>query len=162
VWYFTPYYSVLRATTEAIMPYLAVAVALLAVMTALTVRAKFWKLAALGGAAVIIVGFFTLEAKVWGVVLMGVAVLVLAALPWLDRSPVKSIRYKGPIFKTMLALFIVSFLVLGYLGTLPPTPGRTLVAQIFTFVYFAFFFLMPWYSAVDSWKPVPERIEKHA
>jgi ubiquinol-cytochrome c reductase cytochrome b subunit len=158
VWYFTPFYSILRATTEAVIPILAVAVVVLAVMTVLTIRSKTWKMIVLGGAAVAILGLFTLDAKLWGVVLMGVSVLAFAALPWLDRSPVKSIRYKGPIFKTMLALFILSFLVLGYLGILPPTPGRTLVAQVFMFVYFAFFFLMPWYSAMDSWKPVPERV----
>jgi ubiquinol-cytochrome c reductase cytochrome b subunit len=104
------------------------------------------------------VGFFALEAKVWGVVLMGVSVLIFFALPWLDKSPVKSIRYKGPIFKTMLALFVVSFIVLGYLGILPPTPIGTIVSQVFMFVYFGFFLLMPWYSAIDSHKPEPKRV----
>ena len=158
VWYFTPFYSILRATTESMMPWLAAFVALVAVLTALSVRSRVAKLAALGIAAVLIVGFFTLDAKVWGVVLMGVSVLVFLALPWLDKSPVRSIRYKGPIFKVMLTLFVIAFVVLGYLGIQPPTPGGTLVSQIFLFVYFAFFLLMPWYTAIDSHKPEPKRV----
>jgi ubiquinol-cytochrome c reductase cytochrome b subunit len=93
-----------------------------------------------------------------GVVVMFAAILVLFFLPWLDRSPVKSVRYKGPIFKIALAVFAVSFVVLGYLGLLAATPLRTLAAQIFTALYFAFFLLMPWYSKIDKTKPVPERV----
>jgi ubiquinol-cytochrome c reductase cytochrome b subunit len=158
VWYFTPYYSILRATTESVMPWLAAFVALVALLTAISVRRKWARLLALGIGAVLVVGFFALEAKVWGVVLMGVSVLIFFALPWLDKSPVKSIRYKGPIFKTMLALFVISFIVLGYLGILPPTPIGTIVSQVFMFVYFGFFLLMPWYSAIDSHKPEPKRV----
>ena len=79
-------------------------------------------------------------------------------LPWLDQSPVKSIRYKGPMTKAALALFVISFFVLGYLGTLSVTEGRTLTAQFFTLVYFAFFLLMPWYTRLDRTFPEPERV----
>ena len=107
------------------------------------------------GSTVVMVPF---EAKVWGVALMGVATLIFFLLPWLDRSPVKSIRYKGPLTKWALGLFVLTFLVLGYLGTLTVTEGRTLLAQIFTLLYFAFFLLMPWYTALDKTLPEPERV----
>ncbi|CAG0955760.1 ubiquinol-cytochrome c reductase cytochrome b subunit [Burkholderiales bacterium] len=116
VWYFTPYYAMLRAVPS----------------------------------------YF--ETQVWGVLVMGAAVLIFFALPWLDKSPVKSIRYRGPIYKSFLAAFVVSFLVLGYLGVLPPTPLRTALAQFLTVVYFAFFLAMPWYSRIDKCKPEPERV----
>ncbi|MBL8437770.1 MAG: cytochrome bc complex cytochrome b subunit [Zoogloeaceae bacterium] len=119
VWYFTPFYSVLRAVTYPL---------------------------------------FGIDAKFWGVVAMGAAVVIIAFLPWLDRSPVKSIRYKGPLFKAILAVFVVAFVILGYLGVLPPTPGRTLVSQICSVIYFGFFLLMPWYSKMDQCKPEPERV----
>ncbi len=119
VWYFTPFYSVLRAVTYPL---------------------------------------FGLDAKFWGVVAMGASVVIIAFLPWLDRSPVKSMRYKGPIFKAAVVIFVVCFFILGYLGVLPPTPGRTLVSQICSVLYFAFFLLMPWYSKLDKCKPEPERV----
>ena len=103
-------------------------------------------------------------AKFWGVVAMGAGVVILAFLPWLDRSPVKSIRYRGPIFKTLLVFFVFSFLILGFLGTKPPEyaffgviPGAP-VAQLMTLYYFLFFLTMPWWSKVDKCKPVPERV----
>ncbi|MBK8959186.1 MAG: cytochrome bc complex cytochrome b subunit [Proteobacteria bacterium] len=119
VWYFTPFYSILRANTYP---------------------------------------FFGVDAKLWGVIFMGLGTMVFFLLPWLDRSPVKSIRYRGGIYKSALAIFVVAFVVLGYLGILPPTPGRTLTAQIFTVVYFLFFALMPLYTKWDKTKPVPERV----
>lgn len=119
VWYFTPFYSILRANTF---------------------------------------NFFWVPAKLWGVIFMGLGTMILFLLPWLDRSPVKSIRYRGPIYKSALTLFVVSFLILGYLGMLPPTDGRTLVAQICTVIYFLFFILMPFYTKWDKTKPVPERV----
>jgi ubiquinol-cytochrome c reductase cytochrome b subunit len=130
VWYFTPYYAMLRAVPS----------------------------------------FFATQ--VWGVIVMGVAVLIFFLLPWLDKGAVKSIRYRGGLYKTWLALFVVSFLVLGYLGTVPvtvwgqfaeklPIVGgqdiATWVARLFTIVYFLFFVLMPWYTARDKTKPVPAR-----
>jgi ubiquinol-cytochrome c reductase cytochrome b subunit len=95
---------------------------------------------------------------VWGVIAMGAAVVILFFLPWLDRSPVKSIRYRGPIYKIALALFVVDFFMLGVLGTLPADPLPTLLAQIGTAYYLAFFFLMPIYTKMDKCKPVPERV----
>jgi ubiquinol-cytochrome c reductase cytochrome b subunit len=67
-------------------------------------------------------------------------------------------RYKGPVFKGAVAIFVVCFVILGYLGVLPPTPGRTLVSQICSVLYFAFFLAMPWYSKLDKCKPEPERV----
>lgn len=96
--------------------------------------------------------------KLMGVVAMFGSIAVLFFLPWLDKSPVKSIRYKGPLYKIALALFVISFCVLGYLGMKQPTPTRTLVAQICSVVYFAFFFLMPIYTSIDKTKPEPERV----
>ena len=119
VWYFTPYYSMLRAAT---------------------------------------VDFLGISAKLWGIILMGGSVAIFCLLPWLDRSPVKSIRYKGPYFKFALTLFVISVFVLGWLGTKTPTPLFTTLAQIFTVVYFAFFLLMPWYSKIDKTKPEPTRV----
>jgi ubiquinol-cytochrome c reductase cytochrome b subunit len=93
-----------------------------------------------------------------GVIVMGAAIVVLFFLPWLDRSPVKSIRYRGPINKLALAILVVSFAVLAYLGMQPPSPVRTLIARVATALYFAYFFLMPWYTKIDKTKPVPERV----
>ena len=93
-----------------------------------------------------------------GVIVMGGAIAILFVLPWLDRSPVKSIRYKGMASKIMLVVFCVSFVILGYLGVVASTPGRTIVAQVCTALYFAYFFLMPFYTKMESTKPVPERV----
>ena len=109
-------------------------------------------------AIVLLLGLLTLDAKVWGVVLMGASVMIFFFMPWLDRSPVRSIRYKGPITKTALTLFVIVFFALGYLGTESVTEGRTLAAQVGTAVYFLFFFLMPWYSKMDKSLPEPERV----
>ena len=125
VWYFTPFYSLLRAMV--------------------------WPL-------------FGLDAKFWGVVAMGAGVVILGFLPWLDRSPVKSIRYRGPIFKTLLTIFVIAFGILGFLGTQPPSyaffgviPGAP-VAQLFSLFYFMFFLTMPWWSKIDKYTPEPDRI----
>lgn len=96
--------------------------------------------------------------KLLGVVAMGAAIAILFVLPWLDRCPVKSIRYRGWTFKLALGLFTLSFLVLGYLGSQVPTPGKTLLAQLCAVIYFAFFILMPFYTAKEKTKPVPERV----
>ena len=93
-----------------------------------------------------------------GVVAMGMSIVLLFFLPWLDRSKVKSIRYRGPIYKVALALFIVAFVGLGYLGLLPATPIATLIAQVLSVIYFLFFLLMPWYTSIDKTKPEPERV----
>ncbi len=112
LWYFTPFYAILRAIPD----------------------------------------------KLWGVVAMGGAIFCLFVLPWLDRSPVKSIRYKGIIFKAALAVFVISFVALGWLGTQPATPLLTNFARLFTALYFAFFILMPLYSVMDKTKPEPDRV----
>jgi ubiquinol-cytochrome c reductase cytochrome b subunit len=119
VWYFTPFYSLLRAVTYPL---------------------------------------FGIDAKFWGVVAMGAGVVIFFFLPWLDRSPSKSIRYRGPIFKIFLAIWVVCFFILGYLGVLAPTPGRTLVSQICTVIYFAFFLTMPVWSKLDKCQPEPDRV----
>jgi len=89
---------------------------------------------------------------------MGSAVGVLFFLPWLDRSPVKSIRYRGPVYKIALAIFSIAFVILGLCGMKPPSGIYPLLAKICTVLYFAFFLLMPWYSRLDSVKPVPQRV----
>ena len=119
VWYFTPYYAMLRAVTIDIGP---------------------------------------LSAKFLGVIVMGGAIVILFFLPWLDKSPVKSIRYRGPIYKIMLTLFVISFFVLGWLGTQGPTDIKTMMAQAGTIMYFAFFLLMPIYTKLEATKPVPDRV----
>ncbi|MGH8528405.1 MAG: cytochrome b, partial [Nevskiales bacterium] len=93
-----------------------------------------------------------------GVIVMFGAVLVLFFLPWLDRSPVKSIRYKGPLYKIALAIFTVSFLILSWLGTEAPSGAKTAMAQVCTALYYLFFLLMPIYTKLDSTKPEPERV----
>lgn len=108
---------------------------------------------------------FGVDAKLWGVISMGLAIFLLFLLPWLDRSPVKSIRYRGWMFKSALAVFSVSFVLLGYLGTKNPQAIDLFLftnvrwAQICYFLYFAFFLLMPIYSKLDPVKPVPERVK---
>jgi ubiquinol-cytochrome c reductase cytochrome b subunit len=158
VWYFTPYYSILRAVTEDFMWVLAAALIAYSALVIRAVRNPVVRIAVAAIGAVLLGGFFTIDPKVWGVVLMGTATLVFFLLPWLDQSPVKSIRYKGPLVKTALALFVITFLILGYLGTITVTEGRTLAAQVCTLLYFAFFLLMPWYTRMDRTRPEPERV----
>ena len=93
-----------------------------------------------------------------GVLAMGAAILILFALPWLDRSPVKSIRYRSPVYKWVLGVFVISFIMLGWLGVQPVTPLNALLARVFTALYFAFFILMPWYTSIGKTKEVPERV----
>ena len=119
LWYFTPYYSILRANT---------------------------------------VNFFWIPGKLWGVFFMGLSLAVFFFLPWLDRSPVKSIRYRGWMYKTALTIFAISFIILGYVGVKPPEGIYKTFAQICTILYFAFFFLMPWYTKYDKTKPEPDRV----
>ena len=131
VWYFTPYYAMLRAVPS------------------------------------------MFGSQFPGVAVMGAATLILFVLPWLDRGKVKSVRYRGPIYKRFLTAFVISFVVLGYLGVVPTTVWgqvgeglpliggadvATMVARVLTVVYFAFFILMPWYTRVDKEKPEPERV----
>ena len=103
----------------------------------------------------------TVPDKILGVVVMGAAVMILFLLPWLDKSSVRSIRYRGPITKIALALFRVAFVTLGYLGMQAGSELQKLVAQICTGIYFLFFILMPVYTKMDSVKPVPDRVTTH-
>ena len=112
VWYFTPFYSILRAVPS----------------------------------------------KLGGVIAMGASIVVLFLLPWLDRCPVKSIRYRSPLYKIALTAFVISFLGLGVLGTKPVTETYTLMARIFSGVYFGFFLLLPIFSSIELTKPVPARL----
>lgn len=96
--------------------------------------------------------------KLMGVIAMAASIAFLFVIPWLDRSPVRSLRYRGWMSKTALGLFVLSFMVLGVLGTQSVTPLKQLLAQIFSFVYFAFFILMPFYTRFEKTKPVPERV----
>jgi ubiquinol-cytochrome c reductase cytochrome b subunit len=158
VWYFTPYYSILRATTEDFMWVLAASVIGLGALIVYSVASVRVRAATAAVTAVLLVSFFVIEAKVWGVLLMGAAVMVFFLLPWLDLSPVKSIRYRGALYKTALAVFVITFIVLGYYGTQPVTTAGTVMSQVGTLLYFAFFALMPWYTRMDKTKPVPERV----
>jgi ubiquinol-cytochrome c reductase cytochrome b subunit len=116
------------------------------------------KIAAVVVAAIAIVLLKNLDAKFWGVVVMGGSVLILFFMPWLDASPVRSIRYRPGWHKAVYGVFVVYFLVLGYLGIEPPSPTGTLIAQIGTIYYFGFFLLMPWWSRLGTFKTVPDRI----
>ena len=162
VWYFTPFYSILRAVTSQFMYVLIVAVVAYVALIAFKTRLSGTVKAAIAVAGLVaIAAMLVLDAKFWGVVLMGVSVLILAPLPWLDYSPVKSIRYRPTWHKVIYAVFGVAFLILGYLGILPPTEVRTVVSQVCTFIYFGFFLLMPWWSAMGTFKPVPSRVTLH-
>ncbi|MGP9497280.1 cytochrome b [Halomonas sp. AOP43-D1-4] len=119
VWYFTPFYAILRGVNFSLLG---------------------------------------LDARFLGVVFMGGAIAVLFVLPWLDRSPVRSMRYKGWMSKLMLVVFVASFVALGVLGVLPSTPVRTRLAQLFTVLYFAYFLLMPLYTRLEKTRPVPKRV----
>jgi len=159
VWYFTPYYSMLRATTDVMMNVLVVIVGLGAVTA--VVKGKFSGVAKAGIVVAALVAaalFKTFDAKFWGVVVMGGAVIILFFLPWLDNSPVKSIRYRPSWHKYLYGIFVIFFLVLGYLGIQPPSDIGTLIAQVGTLFYFGFFLLMPWWSQIGEFKPVPERV----
>src|SRR5215831_8434493 len=158
VWYFTPYYSVLRATTDELKWVIGIAVVVFMIWALLRRGSNTTRMVLLGTGVVLIAGLFVLDAKVWGVLLMGGSVVIFAFLPWLDRSPVKSIRYKGWMYKLALFLFVVAFVVLGYLGMQVPNTLLTRIAQVATIVYFAFFLLMPWYTAIDKTKQPPERV----
>jgi ubiquinol-cytochrome c reductase cytochrome b subunit len=98
------------------------------------------------------------DAKFWGVVVMGGAVIIMFFLPWLDHSPVRSIRYRPTWHKYLYGVFAVVMVVLGYLGIQPPSDAGTLISQIGTVFYFAFFLLMPWWSRIGEFRPVPERV----
>jgi ubiquinol-cytochrome c reductase cytochrome b subunit len=159
VWYFTPFYSMLRATTDVMVNVFALIVAIAAIFAVLKGRLSFVaKVATVVIALVAVVLLKSLDAKFWGVVIMGGAVIILFFLPWLDKSPVRSIRYRPGWHKWVYGIFVVFFFVLGYLGIQPPSPLGTLTAQAMTIYYFGFFLLMPWWSRLGAFKAVPDRI----
>ena len=159
VWYFTPFYSMLRAITTEMMYALILCVAAGAAFALVKSRmGAIGKAIAVAAAAVTILLMLVIDAKFWGVVVMGGSVIILFFLPWLDHSPVKSIRYRPHWHKWVYAAFVVVFLVLGYLGVQPPSPLGERVSQVGTLFYFGFFLLMPWWSRLGEPKPVPERI----
>jgi ubiquinol-cytochrome c reductase cytochrome b subunit len=170
VWYFTPYYSMLRATTDDMMKVLDVVV-LLAAGAAIFRGGFDTKVRA--AVAVVALGALTcfgafkfaglalfagFDAKFWGVVVMGGAVIILFFLPWLDHCPVKSIRYRPTWHKVLYGIFVILFVILGYLGIQPPSTAGTLVSQLGTLYYFGFFLLMPWWSQIGPFKEVPDRV----
>ena len=123
-----------------------------------TKMAGLFKLVIAGAAVVAVAVMMAIDAKFWGVVVMGGAVVILFALPWLDLSPVKSIRYRPSWHKYVYAVFVVNFLILGYLGVQPPSPIGERVSQVGTLFYFGFFLLMPWWSQLGTPKAVPDRV----
>ncbi|CAB3692576.1 cytochrome bc complex cytochrome b subunit [Achromobacter mucicolens] len=163
VWYFTPFYSMLRATTDEFTWVLAGASVLGAIVLFAKSNLKgFMRIAVPGILIVVAVLLRVIDAKFWGVVAMGGTVVILFFLPWLDHSPVKSIRYRPTWHKWIYGIFMVNFLVLGYIGTQPPSPPLNLTSQIGTLLYLAFFFLMPVWSRLGTFKQVPDRVTFHA
>jgi ubiquinol-cytochrome c reductase cytochrome b subunit len=159
VWYFTPYYSMLRAITSEMMYALIACVVLAAGFGLFKARlAALTKIVVAVAAVVVVVLMLSIDAKFWGVVVMGGAVIILFFLPWLDNSPVKSIRYRPGWHKAVYGVFVVNFVVLAYLGVQPVTEIGGRISQIGTLFYFGFFLLMPWWSRLGQFKPVPERI----
>ncbi|MGE4241638.1 cytochrome b [Ramlibacter sp.] len=159
VWYFTPYYSMLRATTDVMVNVFCVLVGLAALVALVKGKLPGFLKIAIVVAAVVAIGLLKVfDAKFWGVVVMGAAVIILFFLPWLDRSPAKSIRYRPGWHKAVYGVFVVFFVILGYLGIQPPSDLGTIVAQVGTVFYFGFFLLMPWWSRMGEFKPVPDRI----
>ena len=159
VWYFTPFYSMLRAMTTQ-MVYVVMGITVVAALFAVTKckLSAIAKMVTVGGAAVLCVLFLAIDAKFWGVVAMGGAVIILFFLPWLDNSPVKSIRYRPDWHKVVYGVFVVDFIALAYLGVQPPSPVYQFISQVGTLIYFGFFLLMPWWSQLGDPKPVPARV----
>jgi len=163
VWYFTPYYSMLRATTTELVYVFVALIGLGAALAILKGRFSGAIKGAIAVAAVVAAALLlTFEPKFWGVVVMGGAVVIMFFLPWLDHAEAKSIRYRPTWHKWMYAIFVFVFAVLGYLGVQPPSPVGERVSQVGTLFYFGFFILMPWWSRIGQSRPVPDRVVFHA
>jgi ubiquinol-cytochrome c reductase cytochrome b subunit len=159
VWYFTPFYSMLRAITSEMMYALIACVLGAAAFGVWKARVPSLIKGVIVVAAVVVAAMMlSIDAKFWGVLVMGGAVIILFFLPWLDHSPVKSIRYRPSWHKYLYGVFVVNFVVLAYLGVQPPSPVGERVSQVGTLFYFGFFLLMPWWSRLGEFKPVPERV----
>lgn len=159
VWYFTPFYSILRATTTEFLYYGLTP--FLLVLLAFILKSARFKASKIIGAVVILGmlgGFHLLDAKFWGVVAMGASTLIFFSLPWIDQSPVKSIRYRPTWHKGFYAVFVVAFMVLGYFGVQAPSPVAERLSQLCTLIYFGFFLFMPWWTQVGTFKQPPERV----
>ncbi len=159
VWYFTPFYSMLRAITGEMMYVLIACVLAGAFLGAFKSKLpNILKAAVVGAAVVLSAMMLAIDAKFWGVVVMGGAVIILFFLPWLDNCEVKSIRYRPDWQLYLYGIFVLNFAVLGYLGVQPPSPLGERVSQVGTLFYFGFFLLMPWWSQIGKTKPVPDRV----
>jgi ubiquinol-cytochrome c reductase cytochrome b subunit len=159
VWYFTPYYSMLRAITSEMMYGLILCVLVAAYLGATRANiSNFLKVVVVGSAVALVLMMLSIDAKFWGVVVMGGAVVILFFLPWLDNCAVKSIRYRPDWHVWLYAIFVINFFVLGYLGIQPPSAIGERVSQLGTLFYFGFFLLMPWWSRMGETKPVPDRV----
>jgi ubiquinol-cytochrome c reductase cytochrome b subunit len=159
VWYFTPYYSMLRAITSEMMYVLIACVVAGAAFGVFKAKLPTFLKPVVAMAAVgVIAMMLSIDAKFWGVVVMGGAVVILFFLPWLDYSPVKSIRYRPDWHKYVYGVFVINFVVLAYLGVQPPSAIGERVSQVGTLFYFGFFVLMPWWSKLGECKPVPSRV----
>lgn len=158
VWYFTPFYSMLRAvTSEFMIPMWIFAAVLLGLLIRQT-KDKQQQIKYAGILVVLAATFYLLDAKFWGVMVMGGSVVIFFFLPWLDNSPVKSIRYRPQFHKYIYGVFVVTFVILGYLGIQAPSPVGEKVSQIGTLIYFGFFLAMPWWSKMGEFKQVPKRV----
>ena len=158
VWYFTPFYSMLRAvTSEFLIPMWLFAAVLLGKVIRGTTDKKLQGICA-GILVALAAGFFLFDAKFWGVIVMGGSVVIFFFLPWLDNSPVKSIRYRPQGQKYIYGVFVVTFVILGYLGIQPPSPVFEKISQICTIYYLGFFLAMPFWSKLGTFKPVPTRV----
>ena len=115
VWYFTPFYAILRAIPD----------------------------------------------KLGGVAVMGLSIFILFIMPWIDRCPIKSFRYRSNTYKILLSLFAISFIGLGYIGMSAPTPTLTWAGRLFTLIYFGFFIVLYFTSANEKTKDIPERVKMH-
>jgi ubiquinol-cytochrome c reductase cytochrome b subunit len=158
VWYFTPFYSMLRATTTNFLLPLWIFLAVILGMFAKSSSDKKVKGACAAIAVVLAAGFYMFDAKFWGVVIMGGSVVIMFFLPWLDHSPVKSIRYRPQFHKYIYGVFVVSFVILGYLGIQPPSPVFEKISQVCTIYYLGFFLAMPFWSKLGTFKQVPTRV----
>ncbi|CUT17149.1 MULTISPECIES: cytochrome b [Candidatus Ichthyocystis] len=158
VWYFTPFYSILRATTTDFLWRVAVAGLVYIVLSWRLLGSFISRFIVVAIWVAMLVGFKYVDAKFWGVLLMGVSVIILFFLPWLDCSPVRSIRYRPSWHMLLYFLFVFSFFALGFLGVQPPNPVSQVVSQVLSLGYLSFFFLMPWWSRKGRFKSVPTRV----
>jgi len=169
VWYFTAFYAMLRATNDMMVNVLVVIVVLAALLGWIKSRCSLNRKIVMTVLALVLIALLKmLDAKFWGVVVMGASVVTLFFLPWLDRSPAKSIRYRPGWHKWVYALFVVSFVILMWLGVALPGPlsanpslswlTNEFVSMILGLIYFGFFWLMPWWSQLGQFKQPPARV----